>query len=421
MKQRPLTRRVVLGGAAALAACGPAFELTGPFPVGVASGDVTPDSAMLWTMYRGGRALRVKVWADAGPTLFDADAPIEDGNVVHLAATGLAPFSWYQFQFTDDAGAQSASGRFRTALAAGRIEPLTFGAVSCTKQGYALGPLRHAASRQDLDAFLELGDTVYCDGAESLNEFRQKWRDGFADPAHQVLRASTSLITTWDDHELFNNWDADSIPKAEFNAGLQAYFEHQPTRAGPAGQKIWRSLKWGDTAEVFVLDCRGERLPSAGQYLSPGQMAWLKAGLQASTAAFKLIMNSVPISNFPGAFFETEISDRWQGFPKQREEILSFIDDQKLRGVLWISGDFHLGCVGRVSLQGPGQTQLEVLVGPGGQLANPSPSYPSPPQFDWASGVNNYTTFGLDPKTLQVQVKYFDARGTVLLDRTYTL
>ena len=140
-----------------------------------------------------------------------------------------------------------------------------------------------------------------------------------------------------------------------------------------------------------------------------------------STAAFKLILNSVPISIFPGAFFDTGADDRWQGFPQQREELLGFVETQQVRGVLWISGDFHLACVGRVSLQGPGQRAIEALVGPGGQLANPSPSYPSPPQFDWSSGVNNYTTFALDPATLKVQVKYFDGRGKVLTDRTYPL
>lgn len=419
--RRGLTRRTVLGGAAALAACGPAFELKGDFPLGVASGDATGGSAILWTLYRGTQALAVKVWEAEGTPVFEADAPVEDGQVVHVVATGLTPGTWYHFEFHDAGAGHSPTGRFRTALAAGSLEPLTFGAVSCTKEGYDLSSLSRAGARTDLDAFLMLGDTVYCDGADDLPSFRDKWRSGLADPGQVSLRASTSLITTWDDHELFNNWDADAIPKEEFNAGLQAYFDHQPTLAGPVGQKIWRSQKWGDTAEVFVLDCRGERWPASGQYLSPAQLQWLKTGLKNSTAAFKLIMNSVPISRFPGAFFDTGKTDRWEGFPKQREDLLTFIDDQRLRGVLFISGDFHLACIGRVALDGPGKNLIEALVGPGGQMANPSPSYPSGPQFDWASGVNNCATFALDPITLKVRISYFNGRGAVIQDRTYVL
>ncbi len=419
--RQPLSRRTVLGGAAALAACGPSFELHGLFPLGVASGEATATGALLWTLYRGEGPLRVKVWTDDGATVFEAAAPVEEGEVVHVEASGLVPFTWHRFQFTDGAGVRSVPGRFRTALAPGAVRPLTFGAVSCTKEGYELSPLAQAGARLDLDAFLLLGDTIYADGADDLAGFRAKWRSGLADPSQQALRASTSVICTWDDHELFNNWDADAIPKGEFDAGLRAYFEHQPTRPGPGGRKIWRSFKWGDTAEVFVLDCRGERWQASGQYISPDQMTWLKEGLANSTAVFKLIMNSVPISRVPGAFFETGKTDRWEGYPKQREEILSFIDDAHLRGVLWISGDFHLAMIGRVALGGPGQHQIEALVGPGGQMANPSPSYPSPPQFDWASGTNNYAAFELDPTTVSVRMKYFDGQGTVIQDRTYVL
>jgi alkaline phosphatase D len=315
---------------------------------------------------------------------------------------------------------QSGTGRFRTALAPGDLRPITFGATCCTKHGYSLSTLDHAASRQDLDAFLQLGDTVYCDGAEDLAGFRTKWSDGLAHPSHQVLRASTSLISTWDDHELFNNWNPEKLPEAQYRAGLQSFFEHQPLRRGPT-DGIWRSLKWGDTAEIFVLDCRGERRPSKEQYISRAQQDWLTSGLSRSTAAFKLILNSVPISSFPGVLFGATADDRWEGFPEQREKILGFIETQGIRGVLWIAGDLHLGSMGRVSQKGPGSKAIEVLVGPGGQTSNPSPSYPSKPQFDWSTGRNNYTTFGLDPSALSVQVKYFDGRGTVLADQTYTL
>ena len=75
-----------------------------------------------------------------------------------------------------------------------------------------------------------------------------------------------------------------------------------------APDRIWRSFRWGHSAEVFVLDCRGERRPSTRSvnptresvYISRAQMDWLKAGLRASPAVFKFIVNSVPIYGRPG-------------------------------------------------------------------------------------------------------------------------
>lgn len=419
-----LSRRAALAAAGSLAACGPGERDPGPFPLSVSSGDVTPATALLWTLYTGAHApdLRVEVWRASGETVFTAPALPADGGFVHVDATGLEPFTWYGYTFTDGR-ATSATGRFRTAPALDAIVPLTFGAVSCTKDGFDLNPLRQAAKRTDLDAFLYLGDTVYADGAKDLPSFRQKWLEGVGHAAQRALRCATSSICTWDDHELFNNWDLEQLPvlpNDEYYAGLQAFYEHQPVRPG-AGRHLWRSLRWGKTAEVFVLDCRGERRPHAQEYVSPAQLAWLKDGLKASPAAFKLIMNSVPISNFPGFFFESTADDRWQGFPEQRQQILSFIDDEKIPGVLWVAGDFHLACMGRVAKTGVGSTQIEVLVGPGGQSPNASPTYPGPPQFDWSTGINNYTALALDPATRVVTVTYVDGRGRQLTQRAYSL
>ena len=418
-----LTRRSALAGAGAagVLACGPRYELVGPFPLGVSSGEATHAGALLWTMYRGDRPLTVRVWREQS-TAFEAPATRAPSGAVHVEAAGLAPFTWYSFEFSDGVE-RSPPGRFRTAPADGQAVPLTFGAVSCTKQNFPLDPLTHAAQRSDLDGFFVLGDTVYCDGAEDLAGFRAKWSEGLVHPAQRALRSSTSTLCVWDDHELFNNWDVEQLPvlpNDEFYAGLQAFYGHQPVSPG-AGRQLGRSLKWGATAEVFVLDCRGERRPSTRHYISQEQMDWLKQGLSKSAAAFKVILNSVPISSFPGLFFEETADDRWQGYAKQREEILGFIDDQKVGGVLWVSGDFHLASMGRVSRAGPGSSAIEVLVGPGGQTPNASPSYPGPPQFDWSSGINNYATFSFDPATVRVDVKFFDGRGRVLTQKTYAL
>src|SRR5205823_3695812 len=96
----------------------------------------------------------------------------------------------------------------------------------------------------------------------------------------------------------------------------------------------------------------------------------------------------------------------WQAFGEQRQRVLDGIDASGATGVIFLSGDFHLASVGRVSASGPGSRLLEALVGPGAQGANPLPSYPGGPQWDWSSGINNYTSFELNPATREARVRY---------------
>jgi hypothetical protein len=140
-------------------------------------------------------------------------------------------------------------------------------------------------------------------------------------------------------------------------------------------------------------------------------MDWLKDALMASTSVFKIILNSVPISDFPGAFDFAQ-NDRWEGYAAQRTEILSFIDDNAIAGVLWLAGDFHLAFISNVATSGPGSSQREVLAGPGAQEPNALLPSLTGSQFAFKTGTNNYTTLRFDPATGEVRVAYVDGAGT---------
>lgn len=75
--------------------------------------------------------------------------------------------------------------------------------------------------------------------------------------------------------------------------------------------------------------------------------------------------------------------------------------------MVWISGDFHFACAGRISRSGPGQNHNEFLVGPGAQ----TPNWAGWPlklssQFDFVSMNNNYTTITLNPHSKEARVEY---------------
>ena len=387
------------------------------FPLGVAAGDLAGTHAVIWTQYAGTAALAAYVWRVDGDTYVEQLGPFTatpaDG-FVHVAIEGLRAGASYRYAFFEgDRTARSKIGRFRTPGSGADV--VTFGAISCTDSSRATDPIARAAEHPDLDAFLFLGDNAYCDGAKTVADYREKYREHFGRAAHVDLRASTGMYITWDDHEVDNDWNPETLAPAQLAAAFQTFFDHAPYLRQEQN-RIWRSARWGTTVELFVLDCRSERKPSTrndadAQYLSPAQLAWLERGLASSPCRFKLIMNSVPITNMPNVWDLYKV-DRWEAYAAQRTRILQYIDDQQIEGVLWLSGDFHLAFISKVSTSGAGMNQREVLCGPGGQSPNALLSSLVGPQFSYKTGTNNYTTLRFDPAVGEVRVSYIDGSGT---------
>jgi len=400
------------------------------FALGISAGDLVGTRGVLWTQYAGSAPLAAFVWRMNDDTYVEEHGPFAitpaEAGFVHVPIEGLVAGARYRYAFVELEGttrvARSMVGRFRAPIADTANEVLTFGAVACTDKSKPLGTLARAAERTDLDAFLFCGDNAYCDGATTLSDYRAEYVAHFGRPEHVAIRAATGMYITWDDHEITNDTNPETLDPAQLATAFKTFFEHAPI-SEPTPRQIWRSARWGTTAEIFILDCRSERLPSTiisqnPIYISPAQMTWLKAGLAASPCAFKLIINSVPITNMP-AVWDVYPTDRWEAYGAQRTEILRFIDDSAIPGVLWISGDFHLAFISHVSPSGVGANQREVLVGPGAQSPNPLTSTLTAPQFSFATGTNNYTTFQLDPIGKSVTVRYYDADGTMFHSESF--
>ena len=162
------------------------------------------------------------------------------------------------------------------------------------------------------------------------------------------MTARTSVIATWDDHEVVNDFAGLITAPERIESGLTAFREGLPQREGENGG-IWRKLSWGEVVDIFVLDGRGER-DGESQYISPEQLDWLKTELMASNARFKLLMNSVPITDYKPIFGEVLADDRWQGYPEQRGELLDFIVGNEIEGVLSLTGAFHMSTACRICL-----------------------------------------------------------------------
>jgi hypothetical protein len=93
--------------------------------------------------------------------------------------------------------------------------------------------------------------------------------------------------------------------------------------------------------------------------------------------------------------------DRWEGWPGQRDELLDYITGEEIRGVLFVSGDFHHCTLARVEADGDRSRIFEVLVGPAGSNLNPAGILIMDGlQFPWSEAEWNCTRFQMSPEGL---------------------
>ena len=410
---------------------------TSLFPISVWSSDPTSDddgalAITLATRYLGDGPVELVVFAPTpdqppnqptGPLVSRHTLDLSDGGFVAFDLrsdeTPLAASTPHAFIFVA-ADRRSPVGRFKTPPAATARPVVTLGASSCARYTFRPFQVLERASEHDLDAFILLGDTTYADDARTLDEYRGNWQRNLKVDGFRKLRPSTPTIATWDDHEVDNNWNPETIDGARAAAARQCFFEHTNPRT-PGSPRIWRSLRFGLTVEIFVLDCRGERRPSTRTsndpiYISHEQRDWLIDGVTSSPCVFKVIANTLPITKWPPLYLGGD--DRWQGYKDQRNAVLSAIAE--VPGVAWVAGDFHFGAIARLDPpNGPFHAMTEMLVGPVAHL-NPALSIVEltgdKAQFRYLTGERNYGRLICDPTTTppRLTLEHVGPGGTVL-------
>ncbi|MFF3311170.1 alkaline phosphatase D family protein [Streptomyces sp. NPDC002952] len=300
-------------GAARASALDAARISDNPFTLGVASGDPTPSSVLLWTRLApspyepGGGLAQQSVlvqWEVASDERFRtvvrtgiATAFPEYNHSLHIDVEGLAADREYFYRFRTGAYI-SETGRTRTAPAtAAATAKLTFAAVSCQAYHDGYFTAHRHLSKDDVDIVFHLGDYLYeyavnSQGgargytdrklpdvfnreAKTLEDYRLRYALYKSDPDLRASHAAHPFIVTWDDHETENNYagavDEKNDPPEEFllrrAAAYRAYWENQPLRAAqlPKGSdaQLYRRIQWGSLAQFDVLDTRQYRSDQA--------------------------------------------------------------------------------------------------------------------------------------------------------------
>ena len=382
---------------------------------GVASGDVTARSAVIWARANAEALVIVEAATDSE---FRRDrvessrlATEETDFTAQLTLHGLEPDTRYWYRVV--AGGRSRAedsdpviGNFKTAptAAQSRIVSFTVGADvggqqvcrSAETGGYTIF---RSMERLSPDFFISNGDAIYADGdcpvdgpdgpggwqnipgdfpnigaasvdwtdtAQIRDVYRRHYRYNRGDPFLQSFLRRTSMIAQWDDHEVINDfgakwtyWNSANVNRPGYPnlvaEGLKAFFDYSPIeRRGDEPNRIYRSFRWGQDAEVFVLDARSYRdrndLPDTPennkQMLGAEQINWLVDGLRRSSATWKIVASDVPMSITTGSVQFGR--DAWanldaepSGFERELLRMLARVDATDAENIVFVTTDVH--------------------------------------------------------------------------------
>jgi len=399
---------------------------THAFNYGVASGDIQPTSAIVWTHVGDSDTEAVVHYGDDPERL---DRRLEAGPVTNATGytlrselVGLEPDTRYYYRFELDSGSVSSSqGSFTTAPLPDQSTPVRFlvsadvpyreleSSLTLVKDPFDVFSMMES---EESDFFVSLGDWPSAHLASGILQYHDTYKLTRIQEQIIGFLEDTPIYAIFDDREVHNNWDASAwveIP-TEVENGLAVWSQWYPWREQVAGE-FYRRFRWGDL-EFFILDTRSHRSSrtdfddESKTMLGADQLEWLLEGLTDSTAVFKLVVTSVPLN------FSTNPTDSWPAYSTERNVIWDRIicpertDDgceAPVPGVVFLSAGQHWFAANHHS-NGIKEFQL-----------GPLTMDPEPPPREEATAAMisafNYGIFNYDPDAQSLRLDTWDVEN----------
>ncbi len=161
----------------------------------------------------------------------------------------------------------------------------------------------------------------------------------------QPFMAAMPQYGIWDDHDYGPDNSGKSFYLKEESREIFKNYMINPSY-GEEGKGIYTKVSYSDV-DLFLTDDRYFRneddmpdsvngMPSKDKhFFGPTQMEWLKNSLEFSNATFKIIVVGSQVINPLGR------SENMQRYPYEYNELINFIKTQKIKGVVFFSGDRH--------------------------------------------------------------------------------
>ena len=241
---------------------------------------------------------------------------------------------------------------------------------SCSKQTKPQPVLRTVVANEP-DLFLYLGDNIYGD-TRDMDVLRGKYDQLGSKPEFQALRASTSILSVWDDHDYGENDAGKEYPMKEESREIFFDFwrvpEDSPRRAGDGIYGVHEYRDGDRTLQVILLDTRTFRdslqrnprpLPEGSPWkhdyqpiddpertiLGATQWAWLESVLRRP-ASVRIVATSIQFGH------EYNGWESWNNLPAEQRKMIELIRSTEAGGVVFISGDVHWGEISKREPEG---------------------------------------------------------------------
>ena len=368
------------------------------------AGDVTPDGAMVWLRAEPESKVFLQYGKDPGLGDLSSIGPFsvekDADNTALIQLENLEPATTYYYRAALADKQPGYVAHFLTAPKPDDPTKVSFCFSGDTRESYQPFTVMDAVRAQRPDFFLHLGDTIYADrgaSAHRLSEFWAKYRTNRADAWTQVCFAETSAYVVWDDHEV----EDDYLPRNPLAPiGRKAFLDYWPVRRyAEERERIYRAFRWGQALELFLLDVRQYRDPKRRTMLGQAQKEWLLEQVARSRAIFKFIATAVPMAG--GG------RDRWEGYATERTEILRYLQQKKISGVVFLSADLHCAAITRIpKSNGLKNITAGPLAAPLNRITNGTTR-----RYEFFSAENfNFAKITVDPKAQPVHalVEFID-------------
>ena len=233
---------------------------------------------------------------------------------------------------------------------------------SCADQSETQ-PIWEAILAYRPELFIFAGDNVYGDvGSSDLTELKRAYAAAREVPGMERLRASVPHLATWDDHDYgANDGGADFPWKRESQRLFADFWELAPDDPRRTREGVYHAQTFGPPSkrvQAILLDTRYFRsalkptdqrgAPGKERYrpdddpektvLGPTQWRWLEERL-AEPAEIRLVVSSIQV------LAEGHGWERWGNFPRERRRLFELIARTRAEGVVFLSGDRHIGAL----------------------------------------------------------------------------
>lgn len=191
-------------------------------------------------------------------------------------------------------------------------------------------------TKEGVDKMIWMGDNLYLMPFYDLKNLKRIYNRYIGIRSNKdlagFLASGIKHYSTWDDHDFGPNNCEGSFKNANLTTlAFNNFWINNPNK----NNENISSIVNNDDVDFFLTDSRSKRSLSDGSYLGFNQLEKLKKDLKKSTAIFKIIVSGSQVIN------PLKDHESYLDFPKERSDLIRFIQKENINGVIFFSGDRH--------------------------------------------------------------------------------